>query len=192
MMTRMNPKCRLYCGPNSSGKTAVSFIGGVFGLLEPGACSRPGRAQHPRDQVERDVVEHDRDDHLVRAGPGLERTGDARPERPGGEPGDEGDDHVDAPRQVERERHPAGRGGGHQHLPAAADVEHADAEGERDAEAGRDERGREGERLGERTDAARRTSARRSCRSSPGTARRTRPQTASQIATSVSSGRAKK
>ena len=42
MMTRMKPKCRLYCGPNSSGKTAVSFIGGVFGLLEPGACSRPG------------------------------------------------------------------------------------------------------------------------------------------------------
>ena len=41
-ITRMNPKCRLNCGPSSSGKTAVSFIGGVFGLLEPGACSRPG------------------------------------------------------------------------------------------------------------------------------------------------------
>ena len=42
MMTRMNPKCRLYWGPNSSGRIAVSFIGGVFGLLDPGACSRPG------------------------------------------------------------------------------------------------------------------------------------------------------
>ncbi len=92
--------------------------------------------------------------------------------------------HVDAPRQVERERHPAGGGGGHQHLAAAADVEHADAEGQRHAEAGRDQRRRECQRLGERPDAAGERVARRSCRSSLGRARRRRPtrhcQTASE------------
>ena len=149
------------------------------------------RAQHPRDQVEGDVVEHDRHDHLVRAGPRLERAGDAGPQRAGDEPGDEGDDHVEAPRQIERERHPPCRGGCHQHLAAAADVEHADAERQRHAQAGRDQRGREGQRLGERTDAARE-------RRRPEVVDRAleereyAPQTASQAATIVSMGRAKK
>ncbi len=42
MITRMKPRCRLNCGPRSAGKIAVSFMAGVFGLLDPGACSRPG------------------------------------------------------------------------------------------------------------------------------------------------------
>jgi hypothetical protein len=41
-IARMNPKCRLNCGPRSAGKIAVSFIAGVFGFEEPGAWRRPG------------------------------------------------------------------------------------------------------------------------------------------------------
>ena len=52
-------------------------------------------------------------------------------------------------------RDPSGGGGCHQHLAAPADVEHADAEGECHAQAGRDQRCREGERLGERLDGPR-------------------------------------
>ncbi len=40
--------------------------------------------QRVEHQVERDVVEHDRDDHLVRAGAGLEEADQAAPERAGG------------------------------------------------------------------------------------------------------------
>ena len=52
-------------------------------------------------------------------------------------------------------------------LAAATDVEHADAERERDAETGRDQRRREGERLGERLDPVDEAVALRSCRSTP-------------------------
>ncbi len=55
----------------------------------------------------------------------------------------------------EREPDPAAERRAEEHLPLAADVEEAGAEGQADAESGRDERRREGERLGERPDALR-------------------------------------
>ncbi len=155
MITRMNPKCRLYCGPNRSGKNRGVLHRRGLRVARTRRLQQSRGAQHPRDQVERDVVEHDRHDHLVRTRPRLQRTGDAGPQRTGDETGDQGDDHVDAPRQVEREGDPSGGGGRHQHLAAATDVEHADAERESDAETRRDQRCGEGERLGEGTDAAR-------------------------------------
>ena len=82
-------------------------------------------------------------------------AGDAGPERAADEAADEGDEHVQAPGQVEAEADPAGDGCRDEHLAATTDVEHADAEREGDAEASGDERRRERERLGERPDAAR-------------------------------------
>ncbi len=42
MIAKMKPRCRLYPGPSRSGKTAVGSIAADFGLVSPGACSRPG------------------------------------------------------------------------------------------------------------------------------------------------------
>ena len=67
----------------------------------------------------------------------LSSAGDAAPERAADEAAEEGDEHVDAPRQVEAEAEPAGDGCRDEHLAAATDVEHADAEREADAEASR-------------------------------------------------------
>jgi hypothetical protein len=126
-------------------------MAGVFGLDEPGACSRPGvRSSH---EVEGDVVEHDRHDDLVGARARLEESGDAGPERAADEAADQGHEHVDAPRELEPEGDPSGDRCRDEHLAATADVEHADAECERDAQASRDERRGERERLGQRPDA---------------------------------------
>jgi hypothetical protein len=48
------------------------------------------------------------------------------------------------------EAHPGGQDAGYDDLPLGADVEESRAEGQRDAEAGRDERRGDGERLHER------------------------------------------
>ena len=155
-MTRMKPKCRLYCGPSSSGKTAVVRHRRRLRVARPGRLQQARRAQHPRHEVEGDVVEHDRHDHLVRAGPRLEHAGDAGPQRAGRRRRRRRATIMWMPhgRSSEKPTHPAAAAA-IEHLAAAADVEHADAERERDAEAGRDQRRREGQRLGERTDAAR-------------------------------------
>ena len=83
--------------PSSGGSAALV----VHGLADR-VVAAPGRLkpvlQQERQEVERDVVEHDRGDHLVRAGPGLEDTRDEAPQRA-----------ADAPRD-ERERAGAGRG----------------------------------------------------------------------------------
>ena len=110
------------------------------------------RREHVEDEVEADVVEHDRDDHLVGAGERLEHAGDAGPQRAGEHADDDGDERVDAVRQRRPEADPAAERGTEEHLALAPDVEQARAEGEADAEARGDERGREGERLGERPD----------------------------------------
>ena len=52
--------------------------------------------------------------------------------------------------QLELVADPAGGRAGHQHLAAAADVEQAGPEGDADAEAGSDQRGRELQGLGQR------------------------------------------
>ena len=89
---------------------------------------------------------------------------------------DDGERHVDAPRQVELEADPAGGRAGHQHLAAATDVEQAGPEREAHAEAGGDQRRGELEGLGQRPDRGRRSRRRRCCRPSPGTARCRRPR----------------
>ena len=131
------------------------FIGGRLRVVRPRRLQQARGAQHEEHQVERDVVEHDRDDHLVRAGARLEQAGDARPRAPRRRmPASERDEHV--------QRRTAGRTTKPTQPAAAAAMSiwprppmlnMPDAEAERDAEAGRDERGGEGERLGERPDA---------------------------------------
>ena len=104
-------------------------------------------------QVERHVVEHDRDDDLVGAGARLEETGEAGPQGAGDHRGDQGQGQVEHRRQVELVGDPAGCRARQQHLPAAADVEHARPEPDTDAEAGQDQRRGELRGVRERPDA---------------------------------------
>ena len=151
----MNPKCRLNCGPSRSGKIAVVLHRRRLRVARARRLQQAGGAQHPRHQVERDVVEHDRDDDLVGAGARLEQPGDAGPERAADDAAERGRRAGGCP-TAGRTRTPT------QPATAAAmsiwprppmlnmPTRNASA----DAEAGRDERRREGQRLGERPDAA--------------------------------------
>ena len=104
------------------------------------------------DQVEADVVEHDRDDHLVRPGARLQQARETGPQGRGEHAGQDGDGQVQRGRQVDVDADPARRGTGQEHLAAATDVEHAGAEGQAHPEAGRDQRAGELQGLGERAD----------------------------------------
>ena len=72
-----------------------------------GRLQQARRRQQVGQQVERDVVEHDRDDHLVRARRRLQHARDPGPQRPGDDARDHRHDQVQPGRQVEREADPA-------------------------------------------------------------------------------------
>ena len=134
-------------GPSSSGNCAFAGVPCGDRLIAGGTLQDAGRAHHPRHEVERDVVEHDREDHLVRAGAGLQHTDDATPDRTARDACGERERQLEEHRQVEVERQERRGRARDQHLAAAADVEEAHAEGQRDAEAGGDERRGESERV---------------------------------------------
>ena len=108
--------------------------------------------QREEDQVVGDVVEHDRQDHLVRAGARLEVADQPAPDGRGQHAGQDRQGQVDRPGQVELVADPAGRRAGEQHLPAAADVEQRGPERQAHAQPGRDQRPGELQRLGQRPD----------------------------------------
>ena len=101
-----------------------------------------------------DRVEHDRHDHLVGAGTGLEDAGDTTPHQTSQGRPDDGQQQVGHGRQVPGDAHVAGRDRPENHLPLTTDVEQAGAEGDGHAESGDDERGGVGQRVGDGTDHA--------------------------------------
>ncbi len=110
------------------------------GLAARLVLERPAQADQPPPDVDGDEVEHDRRDHLVRPAVGLQHAGDAAveeaAERTGGDAEHPAERAADPQRGHERRHHAGGQ------LALAADVEEAGAEGERDGEAGQDERRR--------------------------------------------------
>jgi hypothetical protein len=88
----------------------------------------------------------------VRTGSGTQQSDDATPDRSTGNTGDDRDDEVKAVGKVEVEADEAREDRGDDDLATCADVEQANAEREGDTETGRDERGREVQRVGERLD----------------------------------------
>src|SRR6266508_2702651 len=106
----------------------------------------------PHQQLRRDVVEHDRGDHLVRPGTRLEppryepvqgAAGGARHHR---------DDQVQHRWQVDAEADQPGGDRTEHGLTFAADVEHAGPERQGDRQAGEDQRRRVGQRLRDRVE----------------------------------------
>src|SRR5205807_4133495 len=97
----------------------------------------------------------DRGDHLVRAGAGLEVTGDEAPERAEDDAREDRDDHVQPGGQMPAEADQTGADRAEDDLALATDVEQAGAERERDAKAGADQRGGRGDRGGDRAEDAR-------------------------------------
>ena len=105
------------------------------------------------DESQRDVVEHDRDDDLVRTGFRLEDARDEAPDGTADEAGEECEGQVDVDRQpgdAEADEHRAHAAD--KHLPLAADVEQARPKGDCHGQAGEDERGCCGEGLGDGLD----------------------------------------
>ncbi len=84
------------------------------------------------DEPQGDVVEHDRDDDLVRTGLRLEDARDEAPDGPADEACEEREGQVNVDRQpgdAEADEHRAHAAD--EHLPLAADVEQARPEGDR-------------------------------------------------------------
>src|ERR671924_379799 len=109
---------------------------------------RPLEADEIAPDPERDPVQHDRRDHLVRANGRLQDPGDPRPERARERAGNHAEDDVRDVRHVRRgdsdlgaDDHPDDV------LTLDADVEEAAAEGEGDGEAAEDQRRRDDQRL---------------------------------------------
>ena len=128
-----------------------------LGVGRAGRLQQALLGQHVEHQVEADVVEHDRDDHLVRAGAGLEEAGEARPRarrrpcRPGSPAirwSGHGSSNVDS-RPSRRPRRPSSI------WPRPPMLNSAGAERQPDTEAGRDQRRGELAGLGERPDRGR-------------------------------------
>ena len=81
---------------------ADSVAGADFGLRRAGRLQQALAGEREEDEVVADVVEHDRHDHLVGAGAGLEDTRDAGPQGAGHHAGEDGERQVHDQRQVER------------------------------------------------------------------------------------------
>ena len=120
---------------------------GLMRLLQ-----RRRRAEQVGQQVVHDVVEHDRHDDLVRAGPRLEVTDDPAHHRAAGEPADQADDHVDDRRQADREPQVGDHDRAADPLAGGADVEQAGPERQRHREPGQDQRRGLGRSLRERVE----------------------------------------
>ena len=84
------------------------------------------------------------------AGARLQDPGDEAGDGPSGGTGEHTEREVDPGREVDRETDIGGRHRPGDELALAADVEHAGAKAERDAESGDDERGRRQQGLGDR------------------------------------------
>ena len=75
-------------------------VGDRDGLVGRGVrVQRPAEAERPHADPQGDVVEHDRRDHLVRAGGRLEEAGDPAPHRSGERPKHQREDDVQPPGQ---------------------------------------------------------------------------------------------
>ena len=103
-------------------------------------------------EVGHDVVEHDRDDDLVRAGPGLELADQPADRRPADEAAEHADDHVDHDRQFEAVAEVGGHDGAADELALPADVEQARLVRQRDREPSQDQRHGLHGRLGQRVE----------------------------------------
>ena len=128
------------CVPNSSGRCALDAIAGVIGLTVPGRLDQVVVGEQVGQEVGHDVVEHDGDDHLVRAGPGLELADQPADRRPAGEAAEHADDHVDHERQVDAVAEVGGHDGATDELALRADVEQARLVRQRDREPSQDQR----------------------------------------------------
>ena len=107
----------------------------------PGVLQRASEAEEVDAHPDRDPVEHDRRDHLVRARRGAQDPRDPAPQRAARQRGEDRQDDVqELGHAVERRADPHRRDRAGDVLPLAADVEQAGAEGQRDGEAGEDER----------------------------------------------------
>ena len=87
--------------------------------------------QQVAEQVERDVVEHDRRDDLVGTGAGLEQADQAAADAPADQPGEDADDQVQHDRQVPGEADLAGEDRAARSSGPGADVEQAGPERQR-------------------------------------------------------------
>ena len=99
-----------------------------------GVVERAPGADDPLGQADEDGVEHDRGDHLVGTPIGLEKAGEGGGHEPEQPADDDGQRHVDDPRQRESVAEPRREHGAGQQLALGADVEetrlHADDHGE--------------------------------------------------------------
>ena len=111
------------------------------------ALQRPAEPEQEHADPDRDPVEHDRRDHLVRARDGLQQAGDRPPRRPRQARGDHREQDVQQGRHAgERRADPDREVGADEVLALAADVEQPAPERERHGEAGEDQRRREDQR----------------------------------------------
>ena len=120
----------------------------------PGPLERRG-GQQVGQQPSGDVVHHDRHDHLVRAGSGLQPADDAAPDAAADQPAEHRDEQVDHRRQVPGEADVRGEDGPEDRLALGTDVEQPGPEGQADTEAGADQRRGLGGGLGDRADSRR-------------------------------------
>ena len=91
-------------------------------------------------EVDHDVVEHDRGDHLVRAGPGLELADQPAERRAAHETADHADHGVHEQRQADPVAEVRGDDHAADELALRADVEQARLVGQRDRQTGQDQR----------------------------------------------------
>ena len=148
-IARITPKWTSKLSPNGVGKRGrvvdprrerVVAAGSLEGVVAERVDQHRGR----------EVVEHDRGDDLVGAGAGLEEARDAAPDGTAQQPGDQGDQQVQAGRQVPGEADVAGADRADDQLALGTDVEQAGAERQGHAEARADQRRRTVERRGDR------------------------------------------
>ncbi len=105
-------------------------------------CLHERRAgQQEGQQVVHDVVEHDREDDLVRPGSRLDLAHDPADRRAADEGADDADDRVQHDRQVDRVTQPGRDESAADPLARRADVEHPGPETYRHRQPGKDQRG---------------------------------------------------
>src|SRR5581483_7909425 len=116
---------------------------GVVGVLQ-----RPALSEQVLATPDRDPVEHDRRDHLVRTGGRLQEPGDARPHRTRDRRGADSQQHMRKRRPArEGDTDPVGHDQPDEVLALAADVEEAAPERERDGDSDEDQCRRREQRL---------------------------------------------
>ncbi len=125
----------------TDGSSALSRIAGVRATILPGERSFQGPSARIVGEVDRDEVEHNRRDHLVGAGVGLERARDSAPERAHGRAKQQRQRKVDGGWQPgDRKASEAGDQRAKQQLPLRPDVEQAALKGQRDRQAAKYQR----------------------------------------------------